>query len=386
MYERLLRLDHRQKGSFFLWGLRQAGKSSLLKETFPQSIRIDLLRASERVPLETHPGLLRERLLADAKARHFPVIIDEVQKVPALLDEVHALIEDEGLRFALCGSSARKLKRGHANLLGGRARRFELFGLSAREVGKPWALGRMLNSGYLPTFYDDPSPKPAWRAYVENYLKEEILEEGLVRRLPPFSRFLETASLADAEIVSWESYARDVGVSAEGIKGYFEILVDTQVGLFCPSFQRRPKRRTRVRPKFYFSDVGLVNFLAKRGQLEPGSELFGKAFENWVFHELTCYRAYRDPDLEIAYWSLTTGSEVDFILGRGEVAVEAKATDRIRGDHLKGLQEFKAEYPGCRRRIIVSLESKPRRLESGIDVLPYPDFVRELWTGALTGA
>ncbi|MGK5082503.1 DUF4143 domain-containing protein [Bdellovibrionota bacterium FG-1] len=218
------------------------------------------------------------------------------------------------------------------------------------EIGSSWSLDRMLNHGYLPRMYDHFNPKAAWRAYVQDYLKEEILEEGLVRSLPPFNRFLELAVLSDTEMVSWQSFARDVGVSAEGIKGYFDILSDTNVGRFLPCFQLRPKRRTRHQPKFYFSDVGIVNSLAKRGTLTEGSELFGKAFENWVFHELRCYRAYANPEADLFYWALTTGIEVDFIVSTGKAfsAIEVKASSRIHSDHLKSLRAFKEKYPDCK--------------------------------------
>lgn len=376
------------RDSFFLWGLRQTGKSSLLKQSFPNCFRIDLLKASERLPLQSRPELLREILRAESlldsnNKDRGPIIIDEVQKVPALLDEVHSIIEEDRVQFALCGSSARKLKRGHANLLGGRALRFELHGLSAREIGPEWSLKRMLNHGFLPRMYDHSNPKSAWRAYIQDYIKEEILEEGLVRSLPPFSRFLELASLSDTEVVSWQSFARDVGVSAEGVKGYFDVLCDTNVGSFLPAYQARPKRRTRFHPKFYFSDVGLVNQLAHRGDIEPGGELFGKAFENWVYHELKCYQNYCNPDLELSYWALTTGVEVDFICSSGPLlnAFEAKSSSRIQTDHLKGMRQFIEEYPEVSHRVIVSLENRRRTTEDGIQIVPAQDFVNFLWSG-----
>jgi predicted AAA+ superfamily ATPase len=384
MYGRKLDFKTPKHASFFLWGLRQSGKSSLLKSRFPNSFRIDFLRVNNRLKYEQNPELLREHILAHPQSRKSPVILDEIQKIPVLLDEVHALIEDEKIQFALCGSSARKLKRGQANLLGGRAIRFELHGLSASEIGSSWSLTKMLNNGYLPTFYDSDNPRTLHRAYIESYLKEEVLEEGLVRRLPPFSKFLENAALSDTQTVSWESFAREVGVSSQGIKGYFEILTDTHVGAFLPSFQLRPKRRTKHQPKFYFNDVGLVNFLAKRGTIETGSELFGKAFENWIYHELSSYRSYKNQDLDLSYWALSSGIEVDFILNSGEVAIEAKGTSQVHSEHLKGLRSFSSEYPTkVKNKIIVSLDREPRKTSDGILILPYREFLNHLWSGKL---
>jgi len=316
-----LPLPREPKESFFLWGPRQTGKSSLLRELYPDALWIDLLKSEEFARYTREPRLLREEVRA--RQPRPLVVIDEVQKVPALLDEVHGLIENERLVFAMCGSSARKVRRGHANLLGGRAVRHELFGLTAAELGREFDLARILNHGYLPRHYLSPSPRRLLRSYVADYLKEEIAAEGLVRRLAPFSEFLEKSALSDAEPVNCANIARDCGVSAPTVKSYFEILTDTLLGAWLPAYVRRPKRRVIAQPKFYFADVGVVNHLAKREGLQAGSASFGKAFENWVFHELSAHRQYTDKFYDLHYWRLAGGTEVDFLLD-GRVAVEAR--------------------------------------------------------------
>jgi uncharacterized protein len=197
-------------------------------------------------------------------------VIDEVQRVPALLDEVHWLIENHGLRFALCGSSARRVKRGHANLLGGRALRHELFGLVSAEIGADFDVVRAVNHGFLPRHYLSGRPEALLRSYVSDYLKEEIAAEGLVRNLAAFSDFLSAAALSDAEIVNFANVSQECGVSKPTVREHFEILVDTLLGRFLRAYVKRPKRRVIQAPKFYFADVGVVNQLARRGRIEPG--------------------------------------------------------------------------------------------------------------------
>ena len=268
-----------------------------------------------------------------------------MQKVPALRDEVHWLHEHRRIRFALCGSSARRVRRGGANLLGGRAVRYELFGLTARELGKAFDLRRLLNHGYLPTHVESDRPDRLLASYVGDYLKEEVAAEGLVRNLPVFSAFLNAAVLSDGDLVNFASIARETGVSSPTVKGHFGILEDTLIGRWLPAWTRRQKRRVIAAPKFYWSDVGIVNHLARRGALEPGSELFGKAFENWVHHELRAFMAYHIPGTELSYWRLASGIEVDFIVGPMRVAIEAKATARVTADHLKGLRHLREDHP-----------------------------------------
>jgi predicted AAA+ superfamily ATPase len=303
--------------------------------------------------------------------------------VPQLLDEVHGLLERGGVHFALCGSSARKIRRGQANLLGGRAARYELHGLTAREVGREFDLGSMLGHGCLPPIYQSDRPRRLLNGYVADYLKEEVAVEGLVRNLPVFSEFLNVAALSDTELVNFSTIARDCGVSSHTIKGYFEILEDTLLGRWLPAYTRRPKRRVIGAPKSYFADVGVVNHLARRGELQRGAELYGKAFENWVFHELSAHNAYRERSAALSDWRLAGGVEVDFIVNDMDLAIEAKAAPRVTADHLKGLRSLVQDHPRVRRRVVLSLERHGRRTEYGILILTPADFCARLEAGDL---
>ena len=383
MFDRSLVLPQPGSETFFLWGPRQAGKSTLLRGCYPDAYWVDLLKSEVFRRYLDHPEYLRQELAAAAPLAGRQIVIDEVQKVPALLDEVHWLIENRGLHFALCGSSARKVRRGAANLLGGRAVRYELRGLTAGELGAAFDLSRMLNHGYLPRIYQAARPRRLLDAYIADYLREEVAAEGLVRNLPAFSGFLDAAALSDGEMVNFSNIARECGVSSPTAKAYFEILNDTLLGRWLTAYRKRRKRRVIGAPKFYFADVGVVNRLIRRGELTPGSPLYGKAFENWVFHELSAGIEYQEWDLELTYWRLPSGIEVDFVLGDMEIAVEAKASARITRDHLRGLRTLMEEHPGVRRRIVVCLEPRARRTDDGIDILPVADFIRRLGQGAL---
>lgn len=375
--------DHPQE-SLFLWGARQTGKTTLLRSRFPDALRFDLLKHEEAVAFIQDPVRFREQVRATPATRL--VIIDEVQKVPALLDEIHHLIEEDRRVFILCGSSARKLRRGHANLLGGRALRFEMFGLTARELEREFDLLRWVNVGPLPRVYGSRQARALLRAYVADYLREEVLQEGIVRNLPAYADFLRVAALADAEQVSLTSIARETGVAVTTVRDYFQVLVDTLLGDFVPSFTARPKRRIVQAPKFYFRNVGIVNHEAKRGDLEPGTPHFGKAFENFVHHEIRACSHYTERHFDISYWKLSTGTEVDFILGDGEMAVECKGAARVHDGDLKGLRLFAEEHPEVRHRILVCLESRARLTDDGIRILPVADFVKGLWEGDWTPA
>ena len=380
MFKRSLELPPSGTESFFLWGPRQTGKSTLLRRAYPEGRWIDLLKADEYRRYAGRPELLRQEIEAEGAAPARQVVIDEIQKVPALLDEVHWLIENCGLRFALCGSSARKVRRGAANLLGGRALRYQLHGLVADELGADFELDRLVNHGYLPPVYQSGRPRRLLDAYIGDYLREEIAAEGAVRDLPTFSDFLDAAALSDGGIVNFSNIARECGISSHTVRAYFGILEDTLLGSWLPAYRRRPKRRVIQAPKFYFADVGIVNRLARRGRLERGSEAYGHAFENWVHHELAAFVSYRSYDGVLSHWRLAGGTEVDFILGDMDLAVEAKASPRISRQHLKGLRSLVQDHPGVGRRVVVCLEPRARRTDDSIEVLPPETFVRRLWS------
>ena len=383
MFKRALTLPRPGTETFFLWGPRQTGKTTLLRGVYRDARWLDLLKADEFRRYVVRPELLRQELDAEPLGPRAQVVIDEIQKVPALLDEVHWLIENRGIHFALCGSSARKVKRGAANLLGGRAIRYELHGLTAAEIGRDFDLDRMLNHGYLPRIYQASRPGRMLDAYIADYLKEEVAAESLVRDLPTFSNFMDVAALSDGEIVNFSNIARECAVSSHTTKSHFQILEDTLLGRWLPAYRKRPKRRVIGAPKFYFVDVGVVNRLARRGELFAGSELYGKAFENWVFHELSSFMVYQEVEDPLSYWRLASGIEVDFIVGSMRVAIEAKSSTRITRDHLRGLRSLVEDHPGVQRRIVVCREPKARRTEDGVEILPVTSFVRRLWDGDL---
>ena len=385
MFKRLLILPAPGEESFFLWGPRQTGKTTLLRARYPNERWIDLLKSEQFRRYAANPEYLRQELAAQASVAGTQVVIDEIQKVPALLDEAHWLIENRGVKFALCGSSARKLRRGAANLLGGRALRYQLQGLSAHELADKFDFDRLLERGYLPRIFESHQAPRLLDAYIADYLKEEIAAEGLVRNLPAFAGFLDAAALCDGELINFSNVATDCGVSSHTAKSYFEILEDTLLGRWLPAYRRRPKRRVTAAPKFYFSDVGVVNRLARRGSLARGSVAYGRAFENWVFHELSTWVDYRSPSSELSHWSLSGGAEVDFVLDDMRLAVEAKSSARIVPRHLRGLRSLVQDHARVRRRIVVCLEPLPRYTEDGIDILPAAEFVRRLWSGELAG-
>lgn len=384
MIKRILDLELTGRESAFLWGPRQTGKSTLLKARFPEARRYDLLLSSEYRRLLGNPGLLREECRAAGLTREnqvHPIILDEVQKVPELMDEVHWIIENVGLRFILCGSSARKLKRKQVSLLGGRAVRYELFPLVYPEI-EDFSLVTALNSGLLPRHYLNQNPARLVQSYVGDYLKEEIAAEALTRNIPAFGRFLEIAALSNGEIINFANIANECGVSAPTVKGYYQILEDTLIGRTLPASKKRAKRRLIRAPKFYFFDIGVVAHLTRRGTVSRGSELFGRVFEHFVYLEILAHSSYSGVFYPLAYWRTASQIEVDFILGDHEIAVEVKSTAEAKAHHLKNLRAFKDEHPSS-RCILVSLDARPRRTQDGIEILPWRDFLEQLWAGKI---
>jgi predicted AAA+ superfamily ATPase len=378
MFARKLLLQDVENESVFLFGARQTGKSTLVKEKFPQARYYDLLKSDVFERLFRAPWLFREEL--DLCSPDELVIVDEIQKIPQLLDEVHWLMHNRRLRFLLCGSSARKLKRCGANLLGGRAIRELLHPLVSAEIPN-FDFIKAINHGLLPQHYLAVNPRKKLQAYIGNYLQEEIREEAQLRNLRTFTRFLDIAALMNGEIVNFSNIAADCGISSPTVKEYFSILEETMFGYFVPSFAKTIKRRIVQAPKFYLFDVGIANYLTKRKSLLPGSLDFGKAFEHLIIHELTAYLSYSFSEETLSYWRTTNGYEVNVVLGDARVAIEIKSCDGVQSRHLKGLKAFSEEHPKA-RLIVVSLDPSPRRMNN-VEVYPVADFLRKLWNNEI---
>lgn len=382
MINRIVTADDLRKETCFLWGPRQTGKSTLLRKLFPEAPFYDLLLAREYRRLSADPGLLAQECAGlgwTAGQQPEPIIVDEIQKLPALLDEVHSLSSKHGLRFILTGSSPRRLLRGGGNLLGGRAIRHELFPLVSAEIPE-FSLERALDHGLLPPHYLAEDPRPRLSAYVGDYLREEVLAEALTRNLPAFQRFLDVAALCNGQIVNYTSVAREVGIAANTVRSYFEVLVDTLIGTWLPAWIKRPKRRVIQSPRFWFFDVGLVNDLARRRAVVPGSTEFGAAFEHFVFMELRAHASYRGDGYPLSYWRTASGYEVDFVLGDAELAIEAKSSENPTANHLTGLRAWREEHPAS-RCLLVSRVARARTTDDGIEILPVTSFLRRLWAG-----
>jgi uncharacterized protein len=378
--KRILKLELPKGQSAFLWGPRKTGKTSYLKKHFPESLYYDFLKTDLFFELSKNPSLLRERLLAkEEKILARPVILDEVQKIPQVLDEVHWLIENKGLSFILCGSSARKLKRGHANLLGGRAWRYQLFPFVSAELGSVDLPGA-LNRGMVPLHYlDEKNYKKSLTAYVQDYLKEEVFNEGLVRNIPAFSRFFEAIGYSHGELTNYSNIARDCGADAKTVREYYQILVDTLLAVRIEPFKKRQSRNVIISaPKYYLFDVGVSGILTKRHLEGAKGEEFGKAFEHFILMEINAYNSYSDSNFDVNFWRTKSGLEVDFVLGKGEIAIEVKGSDRIDGRDLKSLRVFIEEYSP--KRAVVVCNEKERRVCGKIQIVPWRDFLSDLWS------
>lgn len=376
MIKRFITKDNFLNESYFLFGARQTGKSTLLWELFPEAAFYDLLENNTFERLQRNPSLLRQDL--EMLEPGTLVIIDEIQNLPELLNEVQWLMVRKGHRFILSGSSARKLRRSGVNLLGGRAIMQMFYPFVSHEI-QDFDIVKAVNQGMLPRHYL-ASEKNYWdllQAYVSVYLKEEIKAESLVRNLSSFNRFLDAAALTDGEMVNYNNIASDCGVDAKTAKEYFSILEETLIGYMVPAYTKTVKRKVRQSPKFYFFDVSIPNYLLGRRMMQPGSDSFGHAFEHLVIQELIAYLGYRRVQNALSYWHTYNGYEVDAVLGDAEVAIEIKATNEVQHRHLHGLKAFKEEHPDA-RLVVVSLDPNPR-LMNGVEIMPATYFFRQLW-------
>lgn len=378
MYHRIFDVENRLDEAMFLFGARQTGKSTLLKERFPKAIYIDLLKSDVRNRFKQHPEEFRESLL-----RYPPetlVIVDEIQKVPDLLDEVHWLMVEKGLWFILSGSSARKIKKSGANNLGGRAIPETLFPLVSAEI-PDFDIERAVQNGMIPRHYMVANARNRMRAYIDLYVKEEIIEEALVQNVDEFIRFMEVAAIMDGEILNYENVASDCGVSANTVKAYYKILVDTLLGFEVPAYRKVIKRKLYKSPRFYYFDIGIANHLTKRYQLAPKTPEYGHAFEHLIIQEIVAYLAYTNSDEELTYWHTYDNIEVDAIIGDARVAIEIKSTDHVDHGDKKGIMEFAKEHPNA-KQILVSRDRINRR-SGNVDLYYVTDFFKALWAGEI---
>lgn len=380
MYSRALDLRGIVKHkSIFLFGPRQTGKSTLVHQTFPEAAFYDLLEADTFRELSARPEYLRQTL----SPQQTVVVVDEIQKLPVLLDEIQLMLErNKRLRAVLTGSSARKLKRGAANLLGGRAWVCRLHPLTSVEIGHQRLLDR-LNRGSLPSIIDSEHYKEDLKAYVGTYLQEEIRAEGLARSIENFSRFLEVAGLISGEQINFSAVANDAGVPPRTVREHYQILEDTLVGFQLPAYQKTSKRKPVATAKFFFFDVGVANALKRIPAIEAGSDAYGRALEHLIFLELRSFLDYRRLDFELTYWRSRSQFEVDFLLG-DEIGIEVKSKSRVSSRDYKGLNVI-AEEVGLKRKIVVCGEKMRRRADDGAEIMPPQEFLSELWSGNVIG-
>ncbi|MBW2664043.1 MAG: ATP-binding protein, partial [Deltaproteobacteria bacterium] len=355
--KRILGLNLPANRSAFLWGPRKTGKSYWIKRHFADSVIIDLLKTDVFADYASRPYILRERYQEYQKL----IVIDEIQMVPDLLNEIHWLIENTDVSFLMTGSSARKLRRRHANLLGGRAWRYTMAPLTYAET-EGFDLEQIVISGLLPPHFLSSDPVQDLRSYVADYLKEEIAAEAVIQNIPAFAEFLRVAALTSGELLNYTNTARETGVSAKVVRNYYQILEDTLLGFRIQPWRKVKNRRLIETEKFYLFDVGVTNYLARRTP-RIGTPEFGNSFEHYILMELKAYQAYKNPELDIRYWRTSTGFEVDFILGDMNVAVEVKGSHRVHSTHARGLKALLEEH-AVKRAVIVSLENQPRKPDS----------------------
>lgn len=373
MLQRVLNIrDLLDRKSHFLFGARSTGKTTLIHQHLSDAKIFDLLDAETFRDLLRRPKIIEEQCQSPGQI----VVIDEIQKLPGILDEVHRLIYKKNIRFLLTGSSARKLKRGGANLLAGRAWSASLFPLTSAEI-PAFNLLTYLNDGGLPQVYGNQNRRDELNAYVSTYLREEIQAEAATRNIQAFAEFLDLIALSNGQEINYERLASDCQVSPGTLKNYLQILEDTLIGFSLPAFTKTLKRKAITRAKHFLFDLGVTNTLCARGEIREKSELFGAAFEHFIVLEVRAYLSYRRLSHPTYYWRSTSQMEVDLLIGN-ELAIEIKGTDLVQDKHCKGLRALKEEGL-FQRYLMISLDQNYRKTDDGIEIFPWQMFLHQLW-------
>ncbi|HSX25962.1 MAG TPA: ATP-binding protein [Chlamydiales bacterium] len=376
MYKRLLEAPLRFKSSFFLFGPRGTGKTSWIKAQFPNAIIFDLLSMNTYVEFLQNPSVLEEKI---PKGFDDWIVIDEIQRIPDLLNEVHRLIESRRYRFILTGSSARTLRRKGVNLLAGRAHSYKMFPLTAAELGSDFQLSDSLSIGHLPAVYNDKKAAEEYlSSYIGTYLREEVLQEGLTRNLTAFARFLEIASFSQGSVLNISEVARECKIERKIVENYFVILEDLLIATRLPVFTKKAQRQTVAHPKFYYFDVGVYRSLCPKGPLDTPELIGGTALETLVYQELSAVNDYERLNFELYFWRTVDQQEVDFILygPKSLVAIEVKSSKIVHPSDLRGLQLFKEEYPIA--KLFLFYGGKEALYRNDIEILPIAELLPKL--------
>lgn len=385
MYKRKLK---KPSNSAIIFGPRGSGKSTWISQNFKGCLTYNLLNTKEQIRLSMDPSQFYHEVKAVGTKSW--IVVDEIQKVPALLDEVHRLIEEDGIKFLLSGSSARKLKRGSSNLLAGRAISYRMFPFCSDEVDTS-DVNTILHYGLLPKAYLSQRPQPFLKTYVETYLKEEVLAEALTRNIGAFGRFLEVAARQNGQLTNLSNIARDAEVKRPSVDGYFSILVDTLIGYWLPAWSLNSSTKQVEHPKFYFFDTGVVRAISGRLPYSASPEELGILLETWMLHELRSYLSYNEMYYELYFWRNHNGMEVDIVFEGAEyfIAIEIKANSIWKTEFNKGLNAFKERYDlsadkhkkALKRIGIYQGEKKSKHQD--IEIFPVNEFLKELWRGNL---
>ena len=365
-----------EKKSILLLGPRRTGKSFLIKNQIKPDLNYNLLQADVFRKLSANPELIRQSLNSKIKT----IAIDEIQKLPSLMDEVHSIIEDSSVKFILTGSSARKLKKNHTSLMAGRAKLISILPFTKNELGKKFDLNQALMFGLIPGIYFLENKNEELLDYVGLYLKEEIMEEARVRKIENFSRFLNFAALSSGQILNFEKLSQDSQVPARTIREYYQLLVETLFGYEINPIKSTASRKCVSKSKFYFFDTGVVNALKNNFNIQPKTIDYGYAFEHFIFMELKAFQKYKMNQMTIEFWNDYNNGEIDFILNN-EIAIEVKATENVNQQHLKSMKNF-IQAGSLKKHYVVSLD-KMNRKDKSINIIYYEDFLDLLWAGKI---